>query len=285
MKFKYTILFLALFGFTSFVGPETTAPSVKDEGEVKACSVTNSAFNPNEQLTFQVYYNWNFVWVKAGYVHFAAKETTYAGKPSYLFKATGRTHKSYDPFYKVRDTYQSYVDRETLKPHKFLRKTNQGGYTTYEEIRFDQDAGTITSKKGRTKEKARQMDFSFNENCMHDIVSILYYLRNIDITGLKKGDKVPINIFFEEKEYDLYVKYLGTETVKVKKKGKFKCHKFSPLLIAGDIFKENNKMIVYVTADDNKLPVLIESPIRVGTIKAVIAHTENLKYDMEAKVK
>lgn len=263
--------------FTSFSGERT------DFDKSNSCNGTNTVFNSNEEITYDVFYNWNFLWAKAGIVKFSARETTYAGKASYLLKATGTTIQTYDPIFKVRDSYQTYVDKATMRPLKYLRDTNEGGYTQFEELRFDYDSGTIASKTGKTKDQVKSSSFPL-QNCTFDIVSIMYQLRNMDLDQYKVGDKIPINIFFDEKQYDLYVKFMGIEEVKVKKQGKFRCYKISPLLIEGGIFTETEKMFVYVTADDNKLPVLVESPIRVGSIKAVINNADNLKYPIEAKV-
>lgn len=278
---KNTLLALiTVFALSSAMVPDTPETKTAD---YDLCGTTNTTFNAEEKLTYQVFYNWNFVWVKAGYANFSTVETTYAGKPSYKLKAVGKTQGSYDPIYKVRDYYTSYVDKETLKPLKFIRDTNEGGYTTYEELRFNHSSGKVASKKGKTKETVKAKEFNIDQ-CAHDLVSILYYMRNIDFENYTKGDKIPVNVFFGEKEYDLYVKYLGIETKRVKGQGKFKCHKLSPLLVKGDIFTETDKMTVWVTADDNKVPVLIESPIKVGSVKAVIRKTENLKYPVKAKL-
>lgn len=271
---------IALFALSSFIDPPT------DKSEITECNLENTTFNSGEKIRFEVFYNWNFVWVKAGYVDFSAEESTYAGAPAYHLKATGKTLKTYDHLYKVRDYYQSYVEKETLKPIKYLRDTDEGGYTQYEELRFDYDRFKINSKKGKTKEKALEniKDYELT-GCTFDVVSILYQLRNMDLDNRKKGEKIPIKVFFDQEQYNLYVKYLGVEKVKVKGQGKFKCHKVSPLLIKGNIFTETQKMNVWVTADKNKLPVLIETPIQVGSIKAVIKSAKNLKYPIEAKIK
>jgi len=266
----------ALSAFTPF--------SVSNGSEdAVSCNVTNTTFNPEELLRYQVFYNWNFVWVKAGIVDFTTKETTYAGQPSYKLKAVGKTLKSYDRIYRVRDYYTSYVDKETLKPIKFIRDTNEGGYTTYEELRFNHNSGKIASKKGKTKETVEAKDFSVDD-CTHDLLSILYHTRNLDFSKYKKGDQIPVNVFFGEKEYNLNVKYLGIDDVRVKRQGKFRCHKFSPQLVKGDIFDDTSKMTVWVTADDNKIPVMIESPIKVGKVKVVIAGSDNLKYPLDSKL-
>ncbi len=255
-----------------------------DRMDSAVCFGENTVFNANEELKYNVYYNWNFIWARAGIVRFSAVESTYAGIPSYLFKATGTTLDAYDKIFKVRDYYQSYVEKANMRPLKYTRDINEGGYTRYEELRFNYDNKTIASKSGKTKDKVETKQYPLGA-CTFDVVSIMYHLRNIDFDNYKVGDKIPINIFFDKKQYDLHVKYLGIEEVKVKKQGRFRCYKLSPLLIAGEVFTETQKMFVYVTADENKLPVLVESPIRIGSIKAVIANTENLKYPLDAKIK
>lgn len=276
------VLILSLFSLTAFTPVNDGGKKGNDQDSV--CDTKNTTFNSNEELRYKVYYNWNFVWIPAGVVDFSAEETTYAGKPSYLFKATGKTISTYDPVYKVRDHFHSYVNRETMEPLKYVRDTNEGGYTTYEELRFDYDNMKIKSMVGRSKDTAKKGKFDLN-GCTFDVVSIMYKLRTIDLDNRKVGEKIPIKVFFDEEQYDLYVKYLGKKKVKVKGQGKFMTHKISPLLVAGDIFSDTDKMIIYVTADDNKLPVMVESPIKVGSVKAVIKSAKNLKYKVKAKVK
>lgn len=271
---------IILVGFTLL---SAFMPTIENnEGDVIACNTTNTTFNGNEKLRFDMYYHWNLVWTKVGYVDFISSETTYAGKPAYQFKAIGKTLGFYDPFFQVRDYFQSFVEKETMRPLKYIRDIHEGGYTKYEEIRFNYNTNTITSRTGKNKENLNYSTFPLN-GCTFDVVSILYHLRTMDLESRTVGEKIPIKIFFDEEEYSLYVKYLGKEEVKVKGQGKFYCHKVSPLLIKGDVFTENDKMTVWVTADDNKLPVLIETPIKVGSIKAVIQSAENLKYPVEAK--
>lgn len=275
---KLFILSTSIILLLSFSKPNTS--QLYEEN----CDMSNKevTFSNNETLSYRVFYNWNFVWVKAGYVNFSIKETTYAGKPSYLFNTVGKTASSYDPIYKVRDYYQSYVDKETLKPIKYIRDTNEGGYTRYQEIKFNHNKGIAESKMGKTKQDTKDETFQI-KGCTYDVVSIMYHLRNIDLENYSVGDKIPINILFDDEEYNLYVKYLGDEEVKIKGQGKFNCHKVSPLLVKGGIFTETEQMTVWVTADKNKIPMLIESPIKVGSVKAVLSSAKNIKHPITAK--
>jgi hypothetical protein len=114
---------------------------------------------------------------------------------------------------------------------------------------------------------------------MHDMISIVYYLRNLNFDDLKVGETLPVDIFLEEK-YPLTVRVLGKhEEKRFKGMGKQKAHVFSPEVIAGEVFSEGTQMTVWVSADKNKIPLMIESPVRLGKIKAVLEHYSGLRHD------
>jgi len=245
------------------------------------CSTENSVFSPGEEIVYKVYYNWNFIWMSAGEVTFRV----YDDDDEYHLSARGRTYSSYDWFFSVRDNYDCYINKETLLPRLSIRDIQEGNYERYDRITYDQDANQATSVKGRSREDATPESFSL-DGCMHDILSIMYYLRNVEVDNLRQGDEVPISIFFDRETYPLKVKYLGTEDrTKVKGMGRYKTHMFSPQLIAGEVFKEGDEMTVYVSQDENKIPVLIESPVSVGSVKVVLKSYKGLRHDFTAKVR
>ena len=245
------------------------------------CSADNTVFSPGEEIVYKVYYNWNFVWMSAGEVTFRV----YDDEDEYHLTARGRTYSSYEWFYTVRDNYDCYINKETLLPRLSIRDIQEGSYERYDRITYDQDAQRATSVKGRSREDATPESFDL-DGCMHDILSIMYYLRNVEVDNLNQGDEVPITIFFDRETYPLKVKYLGTEDrTKVKGMGRYKTHKFSPQLIAGEVFKEGDEMTVYVSRDENKIPVLIESPVSVGSVKVVLKSYKGLRHDFTAKVR
>lgn len=245
------------------------------------CDANNEVFEAGEEIVYKVYYNWNFVWLSAGEVTFRV----YDDGDDYHLSARGRTYPSYEWFFTVRDNYDCYIDKETLLPRLSIRDIQEGSYERYDKITFDQQAYEATSLKGRSRADATPEAFDL-EGCTHDILSIMYYLRNIEVETLNTGDEVPISIFFDRELYPLNVKYLGTENnTKVKGMGRYKTYKFSPQLIAGEVFKEGDEMSVYVSRDKNKIPVLIESPVSVGSVKVVLKSYKGLRHDFTAKVK
>lgn len=245
------------------------------------CSSDNLAYTGGEEIVYKLFYNLNFVWVAAGEVEFTVKETFY----DYEISARGRTYKSYEWFYKVDDKYKTVIDKTTMLPKLFERDVNEGNYKFYNRIEFDQKSGKAVSFDGKNRNNLRNSEAIFN-GCMHDMMSIIFHFRNIQYGDLKNGDAFPISIFLDEKAWDLNVHFKGREkNFKVKGLGNFDVLKFSPEVIEGHQFKEDTKINVWVTDDMNKVPVMVESPISVGSVKAVLKSYNGLKHPMNAKVK
>jgi hypothetical protein len=237
------------------------------------CGVRNTTFQAGENITFTVFYSVAGIYVNAGTANFITTIEKLNNKPAYHVVGTGTSNSSYDWIFKVRDRYESYFDTSTLQPMKFIRKVDEGGYTKYENITFNQKTNTAVSTKG-----------VYNvPNCVQDVLSTIYYARNINFDGMNVGDKLPFNLFLDNQIYNIYVRYLGKETVKTKY-GKFRAIKFKPLLLKGSIFSGGEKMIVWVSDDANRIPLRIESPINVGSIKVDAMLWRNLRHPLTSLI-
>ena len=246
---------------------------VKAENKAVNCSYTNTAFRSGEWVKFQVYYTLAGVWVHAGNVTFTANLEQLNGKPVYHIVGDGSTKPSYDWIYKVRDRYESFIDTASLLPKRFIRNINEGGYTKYENITFNHEAGIANTQEGSYKVP----------NCVQDVLSEVYLARNIDFSKSKPNDLIPFDLFLDNKVYNMYIRYLGKETIRTKF-GKFRCIKFKPLLLSGTIFEGGEKMTVWVTDDANRLPVRVESPITVGSVKVDMMGYKNLRHPISALI-
>jgi hypothetical protein len=238
------------------------------------CSARNTSFQNGEKLTFKVYYNLNFVWINAGNAVFTTAEEDMKGHGVYHITGFGKTAKSYEWVYKVKDKYETYVDKETMMPLRFVRNVNEGGFKINQDVTFNHKKGEALSDK-KTYSIPR---------CTQDVLSAIYYARNIDYNKFKPGDKIPFNMFLDDKVYALYIKYVGKEKITTKM-GTFNAIKIVPLLIEGTIFKGGEKMTVWVTDDENHLPLRIDSPILVGSIKVDLIEYNNLRNPFLAMVK
>jgi hypothetical protein len=240
------------------------------------CSLENQCFVSGEELVFKVYYNWKFIWVPAGQARFRIVETD----SLFIVDVKGTSYSSYDSFFKVRDRYRSVIDKNTLLPKSFLRDISQGDYIRYDSMVINQTDYSITEYYGKSKEKAKPHEFQL-DRCTQDLVSVLYHLRNRDISNIQKGSKLPVSFFFSKKQYNLDVNIIDRKKRKIKGLGKFNVIHARPELITGSVFDENSYMDVFVSDDGNKVPLLVESPLRVGSAKAVLLSHKNLKYELK----
>lgn len=252
-----------------------TAFSTKGETHYQdSCSIKNISFKAGEKVTLAVNYAVAGVYVNAGTATFTTTLETLNNKPVYHIVGDGKTNSSYDWIYKVRDRYESYVDTATMQPLKFIRNVNEGGYKKYQNVTFNKNANTAVTNEGVFKVPA----------CVQDVVSAVFYARNVDFTKLQPNDKIAFDMFLDNEVFNMYIRFLGRETIKTKY-GKFRAIKFKPLLLKGTIFEGGENMTVWVTDDENKVPVRIESPISVGKVKIDMMAYENLRYPMSALIK
>ena len=230
------------------------------------CSSRNTSFKDGEKLTFRVYYNMGFVWINAGNAHFNLKQEEVNGKKVYHISAEGRTAKSYEWFYKVKDKYETYIDKETMLPVRFVRHVSEGGIKINQDVAMNHSKGeAISDGKVYTIPK-----------CTQDVLSAIYFARNIDYNKYSPGEKIPFTMFLDDKVYSLYIKYVGKEKITTKM-GDYNAIKIVPLLIEGTIFQGGEKMTIWVTDDENHLPLRVESPILVGSIKVDLMGYDNLR--------
>jgi hypothetical protein len=237
------------------------------------CGIRNTAFKAGESITFTVYYSVIGIYINAGTANFTTTLEKLNNIPVYHAVGTGTSNSRYDWIFKVRDRYETFFDTAYLLPLKFIRNVNEGGYKKTENITFNRKANTATSTKGTYTVP----------NCIQDVLSAVYYARNINFSQYKIDDKIPFSMFLDNQVYNLYIRYLGKEVVKTRY-GKFNAIKFSPLLVKGTIFEGGEKMTVWVSDDANHIPLRIESPITVGSIKVDMMQYRNLRYPLTSKI-
>jgi hypothetical protein len=239
----------------------------------RECVVPNSAFSIGEKIIYKVVYNWKSIWLTAGEVSFTVNPGFVDNVPCYHMVGFGSTYKSYDWFYKVRDTYESYIDMKTMQPLRFVRNVNEGGFRINQNVIFRHGENKAVSANGTY----------YIPDCVQDVLSAVYYARNIDFAKYRANDTIPVTLFLDDSIYPVYIRYLGKESLTTRE-GTYNCIKFRPLLIEGTLFKGGEKMTVWVTDDGNKIPVQVESPILVGSVKAELYRYEGLRHPVTAKV-
>ncbi len=237
------------------------------------CGIKNTAFSSGEQIQFQIFYSVVGAYILAGDATFTCVQEKMNNKAVYHIEGVGNSNSKYDFIFKVRDKYESWVDTTTFLPLKFTRKVSEGKYKKTESITFNHASNKATSTN-------KTYDIP---KCVQDVLSATYYARNINFDKLAIGDKVNFSMTIDEEVHNMYIKYMGKETVKTRY-GKFNAIKFKPLLIKGTIFEGGEKMTVWVSDDANRLPLRVNSPITVGSVKVDMMGYRNLRYPLTSLI-
>ena len=235
------------------------------------------AFDSGEWFKFRVHYGL----FNAGYATLEVQEATKNNKKVYHAIGKGYTTGMSRFFFKVEDNYESYFDKETGKPYQFVRKIDEGGYKKNQEGFFNQSDNKIFVKDYKNKS---ENTFLIPENTQ-DIVSTFYYLRNHPtIDKLKVGESVTVDMFFDNETTKFKLKFIGKKDLETKF-GIVPTMIFRPLVQSGRVFKEEESLTVWISDDDNKIPLSIKASLAVGSIKADLDAFKGLKYSFKVKAK
>lgn len=238
---------------------------------------SQSAFNVGEHFKFRIHYGV----VNAGYATLDIKEAVRDNKKVYHVVGNGYTTGMTKFFFKVNDNYESYFDKVTGKPYQYVRKIDEGGYTKNQEGFFNQDNNTVLVKDYKHK---KQKTISVTEN-VQDIVSIFYYLRNHPkVDEMNVGESISADMFFDDEVIKFRLKFIGREDLKTKF-GTISTMIFRPLVQAGRVFKEEESLTVWISDDENKIPLRIKASLAVGSLKADLEEYKGLAHTLKVKAK
>jgi len=224
--------------------------------------IEHNAFNVGEKLIFEV----NYGPITAGIaVMEIAKLKRISGRDSYNIQFKVNSVSSFDGVFKVRDKYVTYLDKEGIFPWRFEQHIREGGYSKDYSAFFDQ-------RRGKAKTSNGKIDIPPYVN---DIVSAFYYIRTQDLSKYKKGDRIEMSNFFDNKIFPLDVMIHGREKVDVEA-GEFNCIVVEPLVKEGGLFKHEGNILIWLTNDHRRMPVKVKTKIIIGSIEAKLIKYEGL---------
>ena len=226
-------------------------------------SLYNKSFNSFKSGEF-FEYKLHYGFLNASYASLELKKEILNDSLVYRATAIGRTTGLARLFYRVDDLYEAFFPLEKVKPLKSIRDIYEGGYVRKAETVYDDKNKTATIlNKITNEERVIKLKSGYQ-----DIISTFYFLRkHLDISKLKEGDIIFVNIFFASQNYPFKMKYLGIERIKTKF-GLIECLKLKPFMEAGRVFRSNEGIDLWVTNDENRIPVKVKANLRVGTIVA-----------------
>jgi hypothetical protein len=234
--------------------------------------IQHNIFKPGEKLEYLVHYG--FIDAGTASIELVDEKRTISGRSVYRVIGIGETKWTFDWFFKVRDRYETYIDVDGVFPWLFIRRVDEGGYIINQDYKFNPLKNQVDNGKGKIFD---------TPDYVQDMVSAFYYARTLDMRNAKPGDVFTIDSFVDNEVYPAQIRYVGTETISIKN-GKYRCLKFNPVVQKGRIFKKEEDLRVYITDDENKIPVLLEAKILVGSVKMELTNYKGLANPI-AKIK
>ena len=228
--------------------------------------IKDAIFKEGEVLQYKLKYG--FITAAEATLKVQSSDLRFDGKPVYHLVADAQTSGTFDIFYKVRDHYDSYIDKTTLTPYFYQENIREASYRRQDKARFYQGTKKIVANKG---------NFTGPTNQTFDLVSAYYFARSLDISRLKVGDSFKLNYFLTDEVSALEIEYVGREVVKTKI-GNITCLKFSPSIKPGRIFKKDSRLYLWISDDGNRVPVKAQVEILVGSVTMEIQSATGLKY-------
>jgi hypothetical protein len=230
------------------------------------------AFRDGEWLRYKMSYSG---FLRAGTAILEVKETVLEGDKVFYTKGSGWTSGLIKWFFKVEDVYESYFDKDSIKPYVFKRKIDEGGYKKHRITNFDYD-----SNKAYVQDFLKQKDTTVPFSNVQDLLSSFYYLRNQDVKDLEKGDEIAIDMFMDSQVYPFKLRFLGKEVLSTKF-GKVRSLVFRPLVQSGRIFKAQESVTIWITDDSNKIPIKMKADLSVGSLRAELEAYRGLANDFK----
>jgi len=247
------------FGFT-----KNSTPQIETQETPTYRTINHNAFKNGEKLEYRLHYGV----INAGTAQLEVKllDKKFAGRTVYHIVGSGKTKGAFDWIFKVRDNYETYLDVDGVFPWLFVRNTDEEGYKINQTYKFSPLKNKVDNGEGKKFE---------TPNGIQDMLSSFYYARSIDYSKAKIGEAFTIWSFVDDEIWPLKIRYMGKDEIKVSGK-KYKAMKFHPVVQEGRLFEHEEDVTVWISDDENKIPLLAQGKVLVGSIKMELINAVGL---------
>lgn len=253
MKFLFFCIILIL----------NTTPALQSQ---ETCVEKPYSFSAGEQLLYEISYNWGVIWINAGEVRFEALESNYGQNETFHFFSTGRSYSRWDWLFKVRDTFEVFSRKSDLKPVFYRRHTLEGGFRILNKYYLAPQKNVYLAEMDETRKGFRRDTIAVSD-CTYDVLTATYVARSIDFKKHLAGDTITLDLLLDGSTFKLPVVFKGREQIENRDGKWWDCILFTAVLDRGTMFKPGEALLIWVSDDAHKIPIMMEAKIAVGSIK------------------
>lgn len=245
-------------------------------------SESDIAFQSGEELSYNVKYSSAIFTTSVADVYFS----TWIESNTYRVSALGKTRPFYNVFFEIEDHYNTWLDKQTLRPVRTTSRIKEGGYQYRTEFNYSWSNMTVNTlgqniKRGTTYTKKLSLI-----NCSFDALALFYNLRCVNLNNMEIGKKYKLDLVLEDTIRTAEYRLIGRESIKIADLGRFNTLKFACTIAteSGDALKDGSEFFIWLSDDKNRIPIYMESPIRVGSIKVYLSSWANLKHSFSSVI-
>jgi hypothetical protein len=242
------------------------------------CKLTNTAFKSGENIQYDLYFDFGLLKARAGRGSMQIMDANYRGENAYKTVMMLNTSGLAGNLYTVNDTLTSYIDHD-IRPLLFTKEAFEGKDYSVERQSFTYKEGKISIRALRSRNNVERFDeVVTTDQCTYDYLSVISYVRNLDYTDMKVGNRHYIRFISGKKPVDMYVNYLGPSSVKTNDGKTYNVINIS-MTIHDDAFTNPKEALrASITNDENRLPVIIDTSLKMGSVRAVMRHVSGMRH-------
>lgn len=248
------------------------------------CRFEGGHFQPGECISYDLYFNWKFVWIKCGTAEYSTNTSSYKGNKAYHTHLLFKTNKKFDGIFTLRDTLNSYITPE-LVPLYYNKASLEGKRHRFEEVWYSYPEGKCNVKLRYINPDYKELTGNKTSNdCIYDMLSLFAIARTYNASTFKVGQRLYFPMTSCEKVNEQVLIYRGRENFKANDGHTYRSLVFTLL---DDEVKDKERELCrfYFSDDKNHIPLRIDFNLKFGTAKGFFSKAEGLKYPLSSRIK
>ena len=239
------------------------------------------AFKGGEKLVFTIHYKFGLINADVAQATLRLDETVLNGQNCYHGSLKGKTQKIYESVFKLKEDFDCWFTKDGFKPVKFIRDCREGNYWCTNLYTYASDHINAQINNSRKGEFTVELP---KDACTYDIATMLFLIRNMDLSKLCAGGRYPMTYAIDHHIRDIYFRYFGVENKKIPGKGTYRCHKFGFEMPKGEAFDGESSLYAWITDDGNRIPIYFVAPLKIGQVRGRLYSADGLKHEFSSVV-
>lgn len=218
----------------------------------------------DETLNYEVVYHWGMIWK-----HAASAQLSISNNGNYYNTSlTAHTRSWADKLYKVRDTLTCRIQKDGMKPLKYVKTSHEGKHYGKDIVEYSYSDGYSSANCTviRQDRETRYVKLQAPGQA-YDMLSVFYFLRTLNYDTFKKNGVIKSTVFSGKRKENVTVKYHKVEHVEMRDGSKQIAHHISFTFTQDGQTKSSDDIDCWISTDSRHIPLVIKGSLPVGEVR------------------